>query len=214
MQPLIAAMLRVRQAFYDALIKSLLGTKSLQTFLNIWISPSITKGGNVDAEESGNGATLGAFDGVRNRRGAEFIEEVKKAFQNGAARHRLAALSEGLRSQFQDSLHENPLCMLPSYNHQLPTGEESGTYLAVDVGGSTLRVALIELSGRKSEGQRSRILKKSSFKIDSAVKQLKGVLFFDWIAERIDETLAAQAEDHEMPEAPLSMGLAWSFPIV
>jgi hexokinase len=72
---------------------------------------------------------------------------------------------------------------------------------------------LIELSGRKKRGQECRILKSRSFKIDNAVKQLKGVLFFDWMAARIDDTLSGQSEGQEMSGTPLSMGLAWSFPI-
>jgi hexokinase len=102
--------------------------------------------------------------------------------------------------------------MLPSYNHQLPSGDECGTFLALDVGGSTFRVALIELSGKSAE-QECRILKRATFKISNGIKQLKGVLFFDWMAERIEETLSGQNEGHDMSDAPLSMGLAWSFPI-
>jgi hexokinase len=204
MQPFIAAMLKVRQAFYAAIIKSLLRTKSLlQTILNIWISPSIIKGENVESEEVRGG----------KRRREEFLEEVEKALRKDVRRERLLKLSTGLKVQFEESLLDNPLCMLPSYNHRLPTGDECGTYLALDVGGSTFRVALIQLSGRDSEESESKILKIKSVKIDSKVKQLKGLAFFDWMAARIEDTLSGQSEGHEMSEAPLSMGMAWSFPI-
>lgn len=139
---------------------------------------------------------------------------VEKAFRPASSRKRLGELSEGLRKQFLESMEDNPLCMLPSYNHQLPSGDERGTFLALDVGGSTFRVALIELSGRDAgAGQEGRILKGATFKINHGVKQLKGVLFFDWMAERIEETLSGHTEGHDMSDAPLSMGLAWSFPI-
>lgn len=204
MQPFIAAMFKVRQAFYAAIIKSLLRTKSLlQTILNIWISPSIIKGENVESEEVRGG----------KRRREEFLEDVEKALRKDVQKERLLKLSKGLKVQFEGSLLDNPLCMLPSYNHQLPTGDEHGTYLALDVGGSTFRVALIQLSGRRSEGSESKILKSRSVKIDNTVKQLKGVAFFDWMAARIDDTLSGQSKGHEMSDAPLSMGMAWSFPI-
>ncbi|KAG0649611.1 Hexokinase I [Hyphodiscus hymeniophilus] len=104
MQPFIAAMLKVRQAFYAAIIRSLLRTKSLlQSILNIWISPSIIKGGNVESEES--------------------------------------------------------------------------------------------------------------VKIDSVVRQLKGIEFFDWMAARIEDTLSGQSKSYAMSDEPLSMGMSWSFPI-
>jgi len=202
MQPFIAAMLKVRQAFYAAIIRSLLRTKSLlQTILNIWIAPSLINGESADVGQLLNG------------RREEFLREVGRRFGKEMKRERLVEFSRVLKRQIEESLLDNPLCMLPSYNHQLPTGEECGTYLALDVGGSTFRVALIELSGGTSAGQNCTILKSKSVKIDNAVRQLKGVLFFDWMAERIEDTLSGQSEGQEMSEAPLSMGLSWSFPI-
>ena len=147
------------------------------------------------------------------KRREEFLKDVECCFRDGVERERLLKLSNGVKVQLEESLLENPLCMLPSYNHLLPTGDECGTYLALDVGGSTFRVALIELSGRKDEVQESKILNSRSVKIDQKVKQLKGILFFDWMAEKIEETLSGQREGQEMSDTPLSMGLAWSFPI-
>jgi hexokinase len=206
MQPFIAAMLKVRQAFHAAAIKSLRRAKSLlRSLLNLcWFSPAIVKGENV--VESGD------VRGDGKQRRADFLEDVEKALRKDLTTERLLLLSSGLKAQFEECL-DNPLCMLPSYNHQLPTGNECGTYLALDVGGSTFRVALVELSGRKNEGRDMKILKSRSVKIDSAVKALKGVNFFDWMAARIEETLMGQSEGRDMSEAPLSMGLAWSFPI-
>ena len=213
MQPFIAAMSKVRQAFFAAIIRSLLRTKSLlQTILKIWISPSLIKGENVDASANGGAATSSSNGRKIGRE--EFMEIVEKAFKPSSSRERLEELSEGLKKQLLESLEDNQLCMLPSYNHQLPSGDERGNFLALDVGGSTFRVALIELPGREAAaGQEGRILKRATFKINNGVKQLKGVLFFDWMAERIEETLSGQSEGHDMSEAPLSMGLAWSFPI-
>ena len=204
MQPFTAAMLKVRQAFYAAIIKYLTRTKSLlQTILKIWVSPSIIKGGNVDSEEVRGG----------RRRGEEFLEEVEQLLSRNVTRERLLKLSQGLKVQFEESLLDSPLNMLPSYNHQLPTGDECGTYLALDVGGSTFRVALVHLSGQASEGSQSKILKSRSVKIDNTVRQLRGLEFFDWMASRIEDTLSGQSEGHQMSDAPLSMGMAWSFPI-
>ncbi|TVY59411.1 Hexokinase-1 [Lachnellula suecica] len=204
-QPIIAAMLKVRQAFYAAIIRSLLRTKSvLQTILQLWIAPSVIKE-DVDDELHG-----------RKSMYEEFLKGVEREFAESKEKARLVKLSEGLRKQFGGSLQDSTLNMLPSYNHQLPSGSECGTYLALDVGGSTFRIALIELLGRKSEGAQvegSRILKKQAYKITSAVRQLKGVEFFDWMAQRIGETLKDQDEGHDMSSDPLSMGMSWSFPI-
>lgn len=206
MQLFIAAMQKVRQAFIAAIIKSILRTKHvLQTILNIWISPSVIKSGNVEGETTiRDGRRLGTL---------EFKDVVDKAFRGLVGRKRLIALSDGLKKQFWESMFDNPQCMLPSYNHQLPSGEEKGTFLALDVGGSTFRVGLVKLSGRRNSNGGCQILKSRSFKIDKGIKQLQGVLFFDWMAERMEEVLSGEMDGHEMSDVPLSMGLAWSFPI-
>src|SRR4051812_28976964 len=106
MQPFIAAMLKVRQAFYAAILRSLLRGKSLlQTILNIWIAPSVilNAGKNVDHVDS-------LVKGEERR--DLFLRDVKDMF---GVEERLNAFSGGLRVQFVESLRENPLCMLPSY---------------------------------------------------------------------------------------------------
>lgn len=205
MQSLISAMSKVRQALYTAFIRSLLRTKSLlQTILNIWLSPSIFKKDNVTAEN-------GTAESKKTL--AAFLREVEDEFQESKKVSELAVLSSGLREQFQKSLFDNQLCMLPSYNHQLPHGGEQGTYLALDVGGSTFRIALIELYGAEREGNKSTILRTNKFTITNDVKQLQGLLFFDWMAKRIGETLLGQDEGRYSTKEPLSMGMSWSFPI-
>lgn len=105
--------------------------------------------------------------------------------------------------------------MLPSYSHVLPSGAETGRYVALDVGGSTFRVAVLELFGRGSEAEESVVRGSRTFPINDVVKQRVGVAFFEWLAERIEETLqAVLGETKEGEErAKMDMGLSWSFPI-
>lgn len=103
--------------------------------------------------------------------------------------------------------------MLPSFNYDLPTGQERGVFLALEVGGSNLRVAVVELGGRKEEegkghdhddeheyeheqgrrlrGQSAmmRILHMKTSPIGVEVKGRAGRGFFDWMAERVGEIL-------------------------
>lgn len=205
MQPLIAAMHRLRQAFYAAFIKSFLKTKSIfEIIIKFWIAPSTfpkVKDENVDAKDT-------SLAKVK-----KFLDEVEAAFRDSTKEASLLAFSEGLRKEFAESLLENPQCMLPSYNHQLPSGHECGTYLALDVGGSTFRVALIKLAGKECKGKEIEIVELKSFKIKNVERQLVGVEFFDWMADRILDTLSGEKERYEMSETPLSVGLSWSFPI-
>lgn len=207
MQPqcILLAMIKVRQAFWETLVRSLLRTKSaLQTLLDLWFPSSITKGSNVETES--------AESGKAGTRVEEFMSLVERAFRTPMEKEGLVSLSNGLRDQCLKRL-EDPECMLPSFNHQLPSGEECGQFLALDVGGSTFRVALIELLGSKTGDQKIHILEMDSYRITRDVRSLKGVAFFDWMADQIGITLSGRMEDYQKNEAPLSMGLSWSFPI-
>ncbi|OAA67358.1 hexokinase-like protein [Niveomyces insectorum RCEF 264] len=171
-----------------------------------------------------------------------FLQDAERLLMEPVQGDRLRLFARQLQDQFRDRLLTNAACMLPSYNHQLPTGRERGRYLSLDVGGSTLRVALIALQGRQDGGAMSssppspppspgsssnadtdadagsmRILSMASFRITPELKQLEGMAFFDWMAGRILETVEQVDEENghagSSSDAPLSVGLAWSFPI-
>ncbi|CAI7594016.1 unnamed protein product [Penicillium glandicola] len=140
----------------------------------------------------------------------DFAEEVETSCSTPLSTRNMADMSTKIRAQFRECLQNSPYCMLPSYDTALPAGSEKGTYLALDVGGSTFRVALIELNGRDEE---VRILKVSSAYIDEKLKMLEGTQFFDWMAEQIETTLKEVGTDYGRGDTPLAMGLSWSFPI-
>ncbi|KAF8249948.1 actin-like ATPase domain-containing protein [Wilcoxina mikolae CBS 423.85] len=94
--------------------------------------------------------------------------------------------------------------MLPSYTHTLPRGTETGAALAVDLGGSTLRVAVVRFSAEGKE-----VVRRKQWGVDEDVKILQGGEFFDWVAERVAEVVGEKEEEEVM-----GYGLTWSFPIV
>lgn len=152
------------------------------------------------------------FLGAHWRRRAlnDFADEVESLFTAPLTTANMLDMSETIRAQFRHCLQSSPCCMLPSYTHALPTGSEKGTYLALDVGGSTFRVGLIELSGREED---MHIVKVSSSHIDNRVKLLEGTQFFDWMAENIDTMLKDVGAEYGRGETALPIGLSWSFPI-
>jgi len=201
MRPLISAMTSLREALVAAL-KSLLRGKSLiQAILTFWVNPSTVT--TQDAKPKKCTA----------RSLADFLEEAEGLLLGPVDGTGLKDFSAKLKHQFRIGLRSNPACMLPSYNHQLPSGYERGQFLALDVGGSTLRVALVELRGKGGKDQASRIVQLDSFKINNKVKSLRGVSFFDWMAERIVETISKGGKQGRSPEDPFLMGMSWSFPI-
>ncbi|OOQ90859.1 Hexokinase-1 [Penicillium brasilianum] len=146
----------------------------------------------------------------RRRTLDDFADEVETLFTKPLSTPKMLEMSEKIRAQFRHCLQNSPVCMLPSYNHALPTGSETGTFLALDVGGSTFRVALIELHGRDEE---MRIVKVASSYIDNSVKLLEGTQFFDWMAGHIENMLKDVGTDYGRGDVALPMGLSWSFPI-
>lgn len=143
------------------------------------------------------------------------LGEVQELFKQQSKVESLLALSKKLQTEFKERLQSSSQCMLPSHNYTLPNGKEQGTYLALEVGGSTLRVALVDLDGRSSSRQPLRIRRIVTSTIDNRVRDLRGLAFFDWIAAKVEEMLSADKEalDHTQLKEPLPMGIAWSFPI-
>ncbi|KAM3461492.1 hypothetical protein NHJ6243_005012 [Beauveria neobassiana] len=187
-----------RKALFAALVKSLLRGKSLiQAIIAYCMHPSGPKP---------HAASQKSLD--------DFLKDAETALLGPVSGDGLAKLSLNLRKQFFDGFQTELECMLPSYSHQLPTGSEHGQYLALDVGGSTLRVALVKLPGRSADtNNEGDIVSMQAFKITRDIKNLEGMAFFNWMAARIKETLSSSLKQNSTSTTPIPVALAWSFPI-
>ncbi|KAI0429088.1 hexokinase-1 [Xylaria sp. FL1042] len=200
MRPLVSAMTTLRKSLLAALKSFLRGKSFLQVLFAFWISPRKLKDQDVNGKTAKVSRTI-----------AEFLKEAEKLLLGPIEGDRLRAFSSDLKAQFRERLQTHPECMLPSFNHLLPTGQEIGQFLALDVGGSTLRVALVALRGRGARGRECEIVRMISFKITPEIKKLEGRAFFDWMAMRIHDVISK--DDVAKAEDPIPMGLAWSFPV-
>ena len=125
---------------------------------------------------------------------------------------------------------------LPTPVTDLPSGREIGHYLAIDVGGTNLRVAFIELLGDEidhesfvngpersretiNRAQRPRVRRtlEKAWPIGEHLKMDKAEDLFAWIGDCIAEVVAdrliADAHRSTMPEE-LEMGITFSFPMM
>ncbi|KAF2280194.1 actin-like ATPase domain-containing protein [Westerdykella ornata] len=145
----------------------------------------------------------------------DLLQEIQTLLEAPLDAAKLLHMSGQLQEQFNPKLQASDICMLPSYNHKLPTGHEHGTYLALDLGGSTFRVAVVELTGKQSGAKSMRIVAMKSYPIDDAVRCLRGHDFFDWMAGKVEAALSdPQVEKVRCDEhKTFGMGLAWSFPV-
>ncbi|KAI5306251.1 hypothetical protein KEM56_001682 [Ascosphaera pollenicola] len=146
----------------------------------------------------------------RRRSLDDFSREIDAIFTQHLSSENMLAMSRNICLQLNENAKASDISMLPSFTHTLPTGTETGTYLALDVGGSTLRISLIQLNG-KAGAMQSRLTK--SVFISEEVKRLKGKEFFAWMAENIDDALSSDDRRYGYGKEPLLTGLSWSFPL-
>ncbi|KKZ65469.1 hypothetical protein EMCG_08701 [[Emmonsia] crescens] len=150
----------------------------------------------------------------------------------------LHGLACRFRHIYRDLARTSNQQFLPTPVTRLPTGQETGRYLAIDVGGTNLRVAFIELLGESSEengittgnsptsrdtmrrAQRKRVNRtlEKIWPIGEHLKRDQAEDLFLWIgdcmAEVVADSLAPNfANGTPIPEE-LEMGITFSFPMM
>ncbi|KAK1774469.1 hypothetical protein QBC45DRAFT_41287 [Copromyces sp. CBS 386.78] len=223
-------MASLKRLIIDALKSLSRGRSFLQALLALWISPKSDptkvkqtrkfQRAREEFLEEANELLLGPIGSNRFLRDEHSLIVPYNSDTNPNPDDPLLLLSKKLKEQFRDGLQNNPACMLPSYNHQLPGGHELGQHLAVDIGGSTLRVGLVDLKGRETtDDDDNTIVHMDNYTIDKSVRLLAGADFFKWMAWKIETSVKKAIDaghisrDGYESGDPMPMGLAWSFPL-
>lgn len=141
-----------------------------------------------------------------------FARTVEESFTAALDGEHLRKISSRLQQSYSKACQHDHISWLPSFCHTLPSGYEQGSALALDVGGSNLRVALVDMRGRGAQGGAAVERLRQDFTIGDDVRNLQGRAFFEWMAEKICEAFAAHLEWVQGP-SPLPIGLSWSFPV-
>ncbi|KAJ7291551.1 hexokinase, partial [Mycena rebaudengoi] len=102
--------------------------------------------------------------------------------------------------------------MIPTYVFGWPTGQETGDYLAVDLGGTNLRVCLVTLQG---DGKFE--ITQTKYRLNEEQKQDDGQKLFDFCAEClktfVEQSLADENNGlHLEPGEKLPLGFTFSYP--
>ncbi|KAF9325030.1 hexokinase A [Linnemannia elongata] len=114
---------------------------------------------------------------------------------------------DGMTQEFIEGLSTTDpknITQQPSFITRLPTGEETGLYLAIDMGGTNLRTAAVHLLGDGKVG-----VTMEKHEITQELKTGTGEAMFDWIADCTASLLKTVAVD--MGNADLHMGVTFSF---
>lgn len=94
----------------------------------------------------------------------------------------------------------------PTYVRHLPTGEETGKFLALDLGGTNFRVLLIDIQEEKKFNMESKI-----FAIPVEIMEGEGTALFDHIAQCLHDFIVDQNLQDQTNKLPL--GFTFSFPL-
>ncbi|KAJ2661975.1 hypothetical protein IW148_003182 [Coemansia sp. RSA 1199] len=120
---------------------------------------------------------------------------------------RLGSITKEFRRRMEEGLAADGrvLKMIPSYITQRPTGTETGSYFAIDLGGTNLRVLQVTLDGK---GGVSTEHQKFVLTEDAKSRSL-----FDFTAQCVETFL----DDHNIRptghQPPIHMGLTFSYPV-
>jgi hexokinase len=127
---------------------------------------------------------------------------------------KLIQVSNAIEEAMQLGLekYNQTLSMIPSYITGRPTGQEVGSYLSMDLGGTNLRVSLVHLL---CEGQLK--LRQHKFTVPEDRRTGLGEGLFEYLARCVQLFVEEMIADGELPELPhgqsYSLGFTFSFPV-
>ena len=134
-------------------------------------------------------------------------ESVLKEFD--ITRDGMEEVAAALRGEFDEGLshsdHTSSVKMLITFVHSLPNGskEEEGDFLALDLGGTNLRVLLVKIK----EGKDTQTAVKKSVLTEELITGTQEVLF-DHIATEVASFVKEQNIETALP-----LGFTFSFPV-
>src|SRR5690606_699988 len=99
--------------------------------------------------------------------------------------------------------------MNPTWVVGYPTGDEQGTYLAIDMGGTNLRVCEVELGQERGSFD----ITQSKYLLPDEVKSGSAEQLFDFLADCVKQFLVSNHEDQDLEElSDLHLGFTFSYP--
>lgn len=140
------------------------------------------------------------------------FNKVRESFENifKVDDKKLFEIKKHIQNEFNDGLnnHGRDVSMIPTYVYGLPNGKETGRYLALDLGGTNLRVCEVSLNDKEHEFE----LKQEKYKVSDELKTGPFVDLFDHMANSIKHFLDTKGKAIENGEK-IPLGFTFSFPV-
>ncbi|KDQ07025.1 hypothetical protein BOTBODRAFT_192701 [Botryobasidium botryosum FD-172 SS1] len=122
---------------------------------------------------------------------------------------KLRAIVEQFLKDFKLGLgtYGESMAMIPTFVTGTPNGTEKGTFLALDLGGTNLRVCQVQLHGDHTYD-----IQQQKYRVSDALKTGEATALFDYIAECVD-TFLTGLKDFRIAGEYLHLGMTFSFPV-
>lgn len=135
------------------------------------------------------------------------LPEITKTFEPffSLSDEHLNRIVERFRTEFTEGLasYGKDTAMVPSFVTGVPDGSEQGTFLALDLGGTNLRVCEVQLFGsNKFE------IKQQKYKVSDELKKGQARVLFDYIADSVDAFLT-EIGSRSKGNEPLHLGFTF-----
>ncbi|KAJ7283432.1 hypothetical protein C8J57DRAFT_1054460 [Mycena rebaudengoi] len=143
------------------------------------------------------------------------LDDIDRQFQMSP--EALVQLTGAFLDEFKIGLggYGSPMAMIPTFVTGVPDGTETGTFLALDLGGTNMRVCEVVLKGDTTFS-----LRQQKYKVSDALKSGEATALFDYLADSVDAFLTSHPPTDVSSgpggaQAPdvLPLGLTFSFPV-
>lgn len=142
------------------------------------------------------------------------VDEIVNEFEinddslKGLVDHFMKSMKEGLAEQT-----EYGLPMIPSFVTQIPTGQEKGTFLAMDLGGTNVRACSIRLNGDSTYD-----IVQDKWAVPHEYMIGDSETFFEFLASRLEAFIKKHHADtltseYVSSDNKFKMGFTFSFPV-
>uniref|UniRef100_A0A183GBH3 Phosphotransferase n=1 Tax=Heligmosomoides polygyrus TaxID=6339 RepID=A0A183GBH3_HELPZ len=133
------------------------------------------------------------------------LESVMAEFKlsNNTLRRMMSHMSDNMDRGLEGGLEKSTIAMLPSFVPELPDGTERGKFVAMDLGGTNLRVMIMEIE----PGEKMRT-KQFNTRMPNAAMHGTGEQLFDYIAKALADFLI----ERDVANDNLPVGFTFSYP--
>jgi hexokinase len=141
------------------------------------------------------------------------LDRLAEEFQ--ISEEKLKEIVQQFRKELDEGLakHEQNIAMHQTWVHSLPSGNERGTFLTLDLGGTNLRVCQITLHGHSKQGQEKTELKQEQYKLPAELKTGDANSLWDFIAGKLEDFVKKMGlRNNYTKENPMPLGFTFSYP--